>query len=333
MATGVLIIGVGNGTKALSRFLECTKSYECTVLFGCATDSYDAKGKVVAEAEFDHVTKEMVEEALEQFRGDIMQRPPIFSALKVKGKKMYEYAREGGEIPEVKERPVTVEKLELVEWLPAGSHPYEFPGEEVEKEMREFADRILKMKKPAAKGAKRKLEGGEDAQPPAKIIRTSASPERSFATAKRDEEEQSPPPHPDDPKMSGALQPIRKQPPAARLRMTVTSGFYVRSLCHDLGEAVGSLGIMSSLVRSRQGDYVLGENVLEWEELEKGEDVWGEKIESMLADWQEKEDAAANDRGGREDSSDGESKGKKKGKVHPRRERERERRNSSSAEE
>jgi tRNA pseudouridine55 synthase len=320
MATGVLIIGVGNGTKVLSRFLECTKSYECTVLFGCATDSYDAKGKVVAQAPHSHVTKEMVERALEKFRGDIMQKPPIFSALRVNGKKMYEYAREGGEIPEVKERPVSVENLELVEWLPGGSHPFEFPGEEAEKEMKEFAARVLKAKGPYG-AVKRKIENTEDSGPPAKILRTSPSP-NSKSPAK-EEEERSPSPHPDDPSMSGALQP--SLPPAAVLRMTVTSGFYVRSLCHDLGHAVGSLGIMSSLVRSRQGDYILGENVLEWEELEKGEEVWGPQVKKMLEEWQEKEGSKE------QEDSESDSRPKKKSRVHPRRERQR--RNSSSVEE
>jgi tRNA pseudouridine55 synthase len=80
------------------------------------------------------------------------------------------------------------------------------------------------------------------------------------------------------------------QPPAARLRMTVTSGFYVRSLCHDLGIACGSLGLMSSLVRSRQGDYELGgENVLEYGDLEKGTEVWEGKVKGMLERFMERE--------------------------------------------
>ena len=94
MATGVLIVGMGKGTKCLQRFLECTKTYECVVLFGAATDSYDAVGKVVSKADYEHVTKELVEEKLAQFRGKIMQKPSVFSALKVDGKKMYEYARQ-----------------------------------------------------------------------------------------------------------------------------------------------------------------------------------------------------------------------------------------------
>lgn len=79
-------------------------------------------------------------------------------------------------------------------------------------------------------------------------------------------------------------------PPAARLTMTVTSGFYVRSLCHDLGASLSSLGLMASLVRTRQADFELGKNVLEYEDLDKGEEVWGPKVEGMLEAWNEKEE-------------------------------------------
>lgn len=74
-------------------------------------------------------------------------------------------------------------------------------------------------------------------------------------------------------------------PPAAKLRMTVTSGFYVRSLCHDLGAAVGSAALMAELERTQQGQFELGKNVLEYSDLERGESVWGPKVEAMLDDW------------------------------------------------
>lgn len=69
--------------------------------------------------------------------------------------------------------------------------------------------------------------------------------------------------------------------------MTVTSGFYVRSLCHDLGVAVGSAALMAELKRTRQGDFEVGKNCLEYEDLEKGEGVWGKKVESALDGWYE----------------------------------------------
>jgi tRNA pseudouridine55 synthase len=317
LATGVLIIGVGSGTKVLSRFLECTKSYECTVLFGCATDSYDAVGKVVGRAPYDHITKEMVEEALDKFRGDIMQKPPVFSALRVNGKRMHEYAREGGDIPEVKARPVTCTELELVEWLPGGSHEFEFPTEEASQEQRDMAEKIMGLN---AGGWKRK--------------NSISKAEESAGTASGPSVEVPPP------EEGKALSPrisrsptSQGSPPAAKLRMTVTSGFYVRSLCHDLGAAVGSLAIMSSLVRSRQGDYdITKDNVLPYEDLSAGENVWGPKVKVMLESWQESEGVTPEsvEVKGSGDESDGGSKVEtKKPKVHPRRER---RRNSSSVE-
>jgi len=67
--------------------------------------------------------------------------------------------------------------------------------------------------------------------------------------------------------------------------MTVSSGFYVRSLCHDLGAELKSLAFMASLARTRQSEFELGKNVLEYDDLALGEDVWGPKVTSMLEQW------------------------------------------------
>ena len=374
MATGVLIVGVGRGTKELGKFLECTKTYECVVLFGAATDSYDAVGKIVSKADYTHVTRELVEEKLNHFRGDIMQKPSVFSALKIDGKKMYEYARQGKDIPPVAARPVTVEKLELVEWLEPGSHDFAWPKEEVDDVGKAGAEKLLgirasdvaqhlrnskRARSPSNPTTARSATPDsdhaiQDAGPQPKKPRTDSEPAMSGALPSatqmpqpHDTEPQDlePPPsqpgpenveevqaQPQDTSTGNAVlggverplnedipepsvplekqpadsveqalvvdeeytsaggqtpqtQPIDKahQPPAARLRMTVTSGFYVRSLCHDLGLACNSLGLMSSLVRSRQGDYELGgENVLEYSDLEKGVGVWEPQVEAML---------------------------------------------------
>ena len=139
-----MITAVGKGTKQLNNFLACTKTYEAVVLFGVATDSYDRVGKVISRALYEHVTREKVEEALKQFRGKIMQRPSIFSALKVNGKKLYEYAREGKEPPaEILERPVEVSNLEIVEWYDGGSHKYVWPTEEAEGPEKDIAKKML----------------------------------------------------------------------------------------------------------------------------------------------------------------------------------------------
>ena len=113
--------------------MECTKSYETVVLFGAETDSYDSVGRVVGRKGYEHVTRGAVEEALGNFRGRIMQRPPVFSALRVRGKRLYEYAREGKEVPvEIQEREVEVEKVEVVEWMEGKTHQYHWPTEEGE---------------------------------------------------------------------------------------------------------------------------------------------------------------------------------------------------------
>ncbi|ORY15320.1 pseudouridine synthase [Clohesyomyces aquaticus] len=305
LATGVLIVGVGRGTKCLGRFLECTKTYECVVLFGAATDSYDAVGKVVGNKPYEHVTREAVEKALESFRGKIMQKPSIFSALKVNGKKMYEYAREGKDIPEVQARKVEVHELEMTEWLEPGSHEYAWPKEEVDGAEKIAAEKLMGVADTAedqtwsSRGIKRARTEEEDATPD-HVTDTESQPKKpktedepvmsgALPVGAAQPKEVDQPTEDTQPKTSPATQPEpikdttpKPQPPAARLRMTVTSGFYVRSLCHDLGLAINSFGLMSSLIRTRQGDYTLGDNVLEWSDMEAGPEVWEPKVQKQL---------------------------------------------------
>ncbi|KAJ3725866.1 pseudouridine synthase [Lentinula raphanica] len=127
LADGVLVLGVGQGTKKLTEFLDCTKEYSTTCLLGCETDSYDSEGARVRVAPWKHVTKDKVVEALSQFRGEIQQTPPIFSALKMDGKPLYEYARNGIPLPRpIEPRTVTVHSLELVEWR-GSDHAFSWP--------------------------------------------------------------------------------------------------------------------------------------------------------------------------------------------------------------
>jgi tRNA pseudouridine55 synthase len=113
LAEGVLVIGVGAGTKMLSSYLSGSKGYRAVAKLGVATDSLDAEGKVVATADASHVTAEALRDALVYFRGDIQQIPPMFSALRKNGERLYELARKG-EVVERAPRNVTVYRLELV---------------------------------------------------------------------------------------------------------------------------------------------------------------------------------------------------------------------------
>ena len=111
MANGVLPIAVGDATR-LIQYLSDDKEYVATVKFGVSTDTYDKEGEIVSTSD-KIVGQTELEEALNQFRGEILQKPPIYSALKKNGKKLYEYAREGKEV-EIEARKVTIEKLDLL---------------------------------------------------------------------------------------------------------------------------------------------------------------------------------------------------------------------------
>lgn len=112
-ATGVLPICIGKATR-LIEYLNDDKEYLATVQFGKNTATYDLEGEITAT--FDKkVTEEDVKNALKDFEGEISQIPPIYSAIKVNGKKLYDYARQGQDI-EIKPRKVTISKIELKEF-------------------------------------------------------------------------------------------------------------------------------------------------------------------------------------------------------------------------
>lgn len=217
LAAGVLIVGIGRGTKQLQKYLACTKSYETTVLFGASTDSYDCTGVIVERAHCAHITKTLVEAKLEQFRGNISQVPPIYSALKVNGKKACEYARDGQELPrQLESREMEVEECTLLEWYEAGQHDFHLPGE-----------------------------------------------------------------------------PEPAPTPAAKIRLTVCSGFYVRSFANDLGIACQSRSHMSTLLRTRQATYTISDppessdlmTSITYADLDAGEGIWSAKIRPQLEAW------------------------------------------------
>ncbi|CAM9194161.1 unnamed protein product [Ascophyllum nodosum] len=114
MATGVLVIGVGRGCRELSDYLEGGKAYRVEALLGHETNTQDAEGEATLHGEWGHVTQDAVDAALGQFTGEIMQVPPMFSALHKDGKRLYELARQGITV-ERKARPVTVHSLRQVD--------------------------------------------------------------------------------------------------------------------------------------------------------------------------------------------------------------------------
>ena len=166
MATGVLPIFIGRATRAVPFFEHADKVYEAELRLGLVTDTQDITGRTLEEHPVD-IMQEQLEAALARFRGEIQQIPPMYSAIKVKGQKLYALARQGKEI-ERAPRPVTIYALALVD------------------------------------------------------------PDHSqFST-------------------------LNAQFP---LRVHCSKGTYVRTLCHDIGAALGCGGCMAALRRTRAGRY------------------------------------------------------------------------------
>ncbi|MHC4885349.1 MAG: tRNA pseudouridine(55) synthase TruB [Planctomycetota bacterium] len=176
MATGLLIIMAGNAARLFDAMQEYTKSYTATLRFGIATDTQDITGEVLEERPVPPLTSADLETALATFRGEILQTPPMYSALKKDGVPLYKLAREG-KVVEREARPVRVDALTL--------------------------DRL-------------------DA-------------EANTAT----------------------------------ISMTVSKGFYVRTLIHDLGEAMGCGATMTQLRRTAIGPFHLN-SAIPIEEVEPG---------------------------------------------------------------
>lgn len=114
-ATGVLPICLGEATKIAGFITEGDKAYDAVFALGVETDTLDAVGKVTSEAPVPLLTQTLLEGALEQFRGPILQVPPMYSAIKIKGKRLYELARQGEEV-ERPAREVTVHALRLLDF-------------------------------------------------------------------------------------------------------------------------------------------------------------------------------------------------------------------------
>ena len=165
MATGVLPVFVGRATRGVEFFEHAEKTYETVLRLGITTDTEDITGTVLTRQEVS-VTEDRLETVLQQFRGEILQVPPMYSALKVNGQKLCDLARKGKEV-ERKPRPITIHELTLL-------------GVEAE---------------------------------------------------------------------------------GIRLRVRCSKGTYIRTLCKDIGQALGCGGCMAQLRRVSAGEYTIEESV------------------------------------------------------------------------
>ncbi len=193
-ASGVLPILTGQATRLTEYLVDTTKEYIADIELGVATDTYDAEGDIVSRADAGAITEDAVSAALSVFRGDILQTPPVYSALKREGVPLYKRARRGEDV-RAEPRRVRLDQLDIIEYTP----------------------------------------------------------------------------------------------PHLRLSIVCGKGFYVRSLAHDLGAALGVGGMLSGLVRSRVGAFRLEDAVdidTLREEFEDG--TWRERViapDEVLLTW------------------------------------------------
>lgn len=113
-ATGVLPVCLGKATKLCDMLTDKSKTYETIMLLGKTTDTQDISGSVLSESSVENIDEDAVKKCIGEFVGDYLQVPPMYSALKVNGKKLYELARQGIEV-ERKARPVVIHEIKILE--------------------------------------------------------------------------------------------------------------------------------------------------------------------------------------------------------------------------
>ena len=194
MATGVLPLLIGKGTLCSKYLINHDKIYKVHLTLGVKTDTADSEGSIIEEKKVpqEAFQKERIEEVLENFLGKQEQMPPMYSAIKVKGKKLYEYARKGQEV-EVQPRPIEIYEIKLLK--------------------------------------------------------------------------------------------INQKEKQIEFQVACSKGTYIRSLCEDIAERIGTVGYMSKLNRVQVGDFSI-EQAISIEQLEKGEIPYI-TIEEIFSDRQE----------------------------------------------
>ena len=114
LATGVMIVCTGKATKRIEEFQYHTKEYVATIRLGATTPSLDVEHEIDAIYPTEHITRELVEQTLQRFTGEIWQTPPAFSACMVNGKRAYDLARKGEEV-ELKPKLLVIDEIELLD--------------------------------------------------------------------------------------------------------------------------------------------------------------------------------------------------------------------------
>lgn len=261
LASGVLVVGIGLGTKKLQYYLaECQKTYETKALLGISTTTGDSEGEIITQNKIDHITKELIDETVQKFIGNIKQTPPIFSALKVNGKPLYEYAREGLPLPtSIKVRDVTVNDIKVIE-EDSLKTDHEFVKLQSELDENGVPKEHGLMNNPTLNDSplyfsSQYLERAEKENLPKEVGKARLLPDGESLPEKL---------------------------PMIHFVSDVSSGTYIRSLISDIGRAMESSAYMVELIRVKQSEWKLDQNVFKIEDFDRDEKVWGPVLKKVF---------------------------------------------------
>ncbi|GAV52804.1 hypothetical protein ZYGR_0AI00860 [Zygosaccharomyces rouxii] len=265
LASGVLVIGIGTGTKKLAEYLSGTvKVYESEALFGVSTTSGDVEGEIISRNSVNHLRMEDLKTMEEKFVGSLKQTPPIYAALKMDGKPLHEYAREGKPLPRaIEPRQVTVYDLQVMNDSLTKNHGYPFmrpSGEALEtlqKLNTSMLDDTLYFSKEYCEKQGWDNEEARVEKP------VPLSEQESLEIEKQGDEYRA---------------------PLLHFKSKVSSGTYIRSLISDIGKAMMSSCYMVKLIRVQQKDWSLeSQNVLQLSDFtERDEKVWSKVLGLVL---------------------------------------------------
>ncbi|CAI4705622.1 CPI_1c_G0043640.mRNA.1.CDS.1 [Saccharomyces cerevisiae] len=266
LASGVLVIGIGAGTKKLANYLSGTvKVYESEALFGVSTTSGDVEGEILSQNSVKHLNFDDLKTVEEKFVGQLKQTPPIYAALKMDGKPLHEYAREGKPLPRaIEPRQVTIYDLKVFSDSLKRDHDYPLLRPTTEEAVDTVKNLNANMLNDVLYFSKEYTEKHSLDSEVAKV-------EEPFPLSEQEEQE------------------IQKEgdsyrAPKLHFRANVSSGTYIRSLVSDIGKSMRSSCYMVKLIRLQQQDWSLEKNnVFQLTDFtERDEKVWSKVLEKVL---------------------------------------------------
>ncbi|KAF9903467.1 hypothetical protein EC991_003795 [Linnemannia zychae] len=255
LARGIVVVGMGTGCKKLNNMSGSSKVYIAEARLGVSSSTLDSTGSLVDQKPTNHITKALLLDALQAFKGEISQTPPLYSALNMDGKRLYDYAREGIPLPrEIPSRKVQIYDLELL------SYP----------------DDGITAPDPRLRAFGFQVDSNADATDIGDSDNINSKSTTELSDLKKDTQDSSTfrPKKLADPITTPVPPPNPATDKYFHIRVHCSSGTYIRTLIADIATHLGTVGLMTDLLRVEQSGYRLdGPATMEMKECEDLEAV------------------------------------------------------------